>query len=222
MKIGSPLQIIVLSATALGFQFDARAQDNLANLNDWTAGTQYGSSPNSGIIISDSASAIFFGSYSANVFSGPDHIIPILTGTLDTTPGTTYKISYSLEHDGRFIFCDGTFSFGSFNYGFNLPFTGQPSGTPEAFDFLVTANASSTPMSFTWPAIDNGDAAFLSHFSVTAVPEVIPVPEVSTAGLLGLGGCAWLLAPFVRRSSGKRKSENQRIDAEGIGQTTED
>lgn len=214
MKISKPLQFVVLATIALGKQFDARAQGNLANLNDWIAQTKYGSSPNSGIIISDSASAIFFGSYSTNVFSGPDHIIPVLTGILDTTPGTTYEISYCLEHDGRFIYCDGTFSFGSFNYGFNLSFTGHSSGTPEVFDFLVTANASLTPMSFAWPAIDNGDAAFLSNFSVTAVPEVIPVPEVSTASLLGLGGCAWLLAPLGRRSVGTRKSEdgNQRTD----------
>jgi hypothetical protein len=205
MKISEPLQIVVLSTIVLGLQFDGRAQDNLANLNDWTAQTEYGSSPNSGIIISGSASAIFFGSYSTNVVSGPDHIIPILTGTLDTTSGTTYEISYNLEHDGRFIFCYGTFSFGSFNYGFDLPFTGQPSGTSEAFDFLVTANTLSTQMSFAWPAIDNGDAAFLSDFSVTALPEMISVPEVSTARLLGLGGCAWLLAPFGRRSFEKRK-----------------
>jgi len=200
MNIRKSLQAVVLITIVLGIPCAGRAQDNLVNLNDWTGQTKYGSSPNSGIVILDSVSAIFFGSYSTNVFSGPDHIIPVLTGTLATAPGATYDISYTLEHDGRFIFCAGTFSFGNFSYGFNLPFNGQPSPAAESFNFLVTADASITATSFAWPAIDNGDAAFLTSFSVTAVPLVNPVPEASTASLLMLGGCAWLLAPFCRRA----------------------
>ena len=204
MNIRKSLQAVVLITIVLGIPCAGRAQDNLVNLNDWTGQTKYGSSPNSGIVILDSVSAIFFGSYSTNVFSGPDHIIPVLTGTLATAPGATYDISYTLEHDGRFIFCAGTFSFGSFIYGFNLPFNGQPSGASETFGFLVTADSLSTATSFAWPAIDNGDAAFLSNFSVTALPLVNPVPEASTASLLGLGGCACWVASACGRFFGKR------------------
>lgn len=206
MKISNLLTIVALPVLVLGSQAGSRAQENLVNLYDWTPETRYGSSPDSGITISDSESAIFYGSYSTNVFSGPDHIIPALAGDISTMPAGTYEISYTLAHDGSFSYCNGTLSFGGFNYEIHLPFGVDSNAPPhslvsENFNFLVTATASSTPMSFVWSAIDNGDAAFLTSLSVTAVPEN------STMSLLFLGGGVWLLASFWRRFSKPPQNE---------------
>lgn len=159
----------------------------------------YASNPNYGIIISSANAAIFFGSYSTNVLSGPDHIVPVLTGNLETTPGATYEISCTVANDPLHAeIGSGNLSFGSSNYGIDLFAMGGP-GSTQNFDFQITATSPSTTMAFTW-WIDNGYQASVSGFSVTQVPEV------SSARLSGLGGCMLLLALHWRRLSQRRQS----------------
>ena len=159
----------------------------------------YASDPNYGIIISSSNAAIFFGSYSTNVVSGPSHIVPILTGNLGTTPGATYEISYTVANDPVHAeLGSGNLSFGSSNYKIDLFAIGGP-GSTQDFHFQITTTSPSTTMAFTW-WIDNGYQASVSGLSITQVPEV------SSARLSGLGGCILLLAQRWRRLSQRRQA----------------
>lgn len=192
MIISKLPSVVTTIIFVLAFQSSVYAQGNMVNLYNWTGETEYGPSPNYGITLVSSTSAIFFGAYSTNTTSGPDHIVPVLAGDLDTTPGATYEISYTVANDpAHEEFGGGTMSFGSFSNSIDLLAMGSP-GSSENFDFLVAASSAVTPMSFSW-SIDNGYQTTLSSLSVTEVPEA------STVGLFGLGGIVWLLAQGWRR-----------------------
>jgi hypothetical protein len=202
MKISKSLQIVMWSTIALGLQSSGHAQGNLVNLYDWTPETMYGQSPNAGIDISSFNSAYFMGEYSTNVFSGPSHIVPILTGNLATTPGATYEISYTIGLNGSQDNNGGSLTFGSFDCGFSftLPANSWPLYEPtENFDFLVTATSPNTTMIFNFGGIDNGMEIDVSNFSVAVVPEI------SAARLFGFLGCVLVLAQPWQRLFQKRK-----------------
>jgi hypothetical protein len=234
MKISKPLQIVVLSTIALGIQFTGRAQGNLVNLyENWTIGSVTsigGDGPigiPSSVDITSSTSAILHPGWANNAISIQYNqfgaIAPVLSGNLDTTSGTTYEITFTINSESAALISPNmSMSFGNFaiDYfpvpalGLGAPFNAAPLN----IEFTAMAASPITFISFTeYPCdvvSDFYNSIYLSNLSVVAVPQVIPVPEVSTASLLGLGGCAWLLAPFGRRSFGMRKSEDgdQRTD----------
>jgi hypothetical protein len=162
----------------------------------------YGFTPDQGIYVSAYDSARFFGGYSTNIFHGPDHIVPILTGNLDTTPGALYEISYTIGNDPTHVFGVGAFSmsFGNFTYSTSLYDMGSP-GSSQNLNFLLTANSPITTISFRW-GLDNGQEGTLCNLSVSAMPQA--VPEVSTVRLLGLAGCILLIARPWRRTRQKQ------------------
>ena len=209
MNIIKSVQIVLQSSMALGLQSAGLAQVNLVNLYDWTPQTQYGFSPNQGISIDSFNSASFYGQYSVNGRGNRNDIIhPILTASLDTVPGDTYEISYTLKMSNfSNFYTPGSVSFGNDINLFSFSFPqSQPRGDQiYGFDYTEIATPTTTAMTFYVGFIDTADALYLSDFSVTTVSEMVPVPEVSTAGLLGLGGCVWLLAPLCRRSFGRNK-----------------
>jgi hypothetical protein len=204
MKINHRSSIVMMAVIASGLGFRAQAQSNLVNLYDWTPETQYGFTPDQGISIGSFDSASFYGQYSVNGRGNRNDIIhPILTVNLDTTPGTTYQISYTLEMSNLSRFqTPGSLSFGNDPSSFLFYFPSSPLDGDQTsiFDYTRTAVASTTTMTFYVGFIDTGDLLCLSDFSVTALSPVTPVPEVSTASLLVLGGGVWLLAAVRRRT----------------------
>lgn len=203
LKTSKALQTVMLPVIALGLQSSGHAQGNLVNLYDWTGETMYAADPNDGVIISSFNSANFFGAYSTNVLNGPDHIVPILAGSLDTTPGTTYEISYTLEETYNHSFFDGGYmKFGNdtnpcnFSDAIRNPGTDTYAAT-NFYDYTDIATSTTTTMSLECH-LDNGDSIQVTGLSV------IEVPEISAARLFGFGGCVLLLAQPWRRLSHER------------------
>lgn len=198
MSISKSLHGFIMAVLVFGLQSGGYAQGNLVNLYDWSGETKYAPSPNYGILLMSSTSVTFYGAYSTNTEGGADHIVPVLAGNLDTVPGTTYEISYTVANDPLHAeFGNGVMSFGSYSNVVDLLAMGSP-GSSENFDFLFTTSAAVTPMSFSW-TIDNGYQATLSSLSVTEVPEA------SKATLLSFGGVIWLLVRGRRRLSQVRR-----------------
>lgn len=213
MNISKPLQIAILSSMIFGVELGGYAQVNLVNLYDFTGATQNASSSNQGIS-ADFDSVLLYSAWGINgtgMLSG-GFILPILTGNINTTPGTTYEISYTVSHSQQLWFAglhpvvvfgsSSVDSSGALADGFN-PQAAFASDVSVNVDYTYMATSASTPMTFYGYFGDNADSVKFSDISVTALTQVTPVPEVSTASLLGLGGCVWLLASFGRRLFGK-------------------
>ena len=210
MKISKPLQILMLSTIALGLQPSGHAQGNLVNLNNWTASSAIlpGFSPVPPPKITSFNSAYFLGwltSYTNNptIFALS---AGILTGNLNTTPGATYEISFSLDM-GDSVGIDVAFmSFGNITAGGKIPVllntnvtSENPNITlPVCCDYTVLATSDITTMSFSvTPDVSCG--VNLENLLV------VETPEVSTVRLFGFGGCALLIAQQWRRLFPKRK-----------------
>ncbi len=185
MKKNRLLHFVLVSAVAIGLLANGRALGNLVNLNNWTGQTRYGSSPNDGIAILSYNSALFSGFYSTG---GAGLIVPVLTGSLNTTPGAAYEIRFTVANDPFHSETgSGTMSFGGFSAFIDLYAMGG-AGSSENFDYLVTATSALTTMSFSW-GIDNGYQVSLSNVSVFEVPET-----ASSALLLAMGAGAVVFA----------------------------
>ena len=155
----------------------------------------YSGSPQNNISILSLNSASFQGSLSTNNSAHP-LALPILTGNLATTPGAIYEISFTMLNGWLTDIGQIELSFGNFTTNFDLPPAQQTGGLqyfPVNIDFTAIANSLTTTMTFTVP-VDVGGQISLDNFSVNDVPET-----ASSAGLLGLGAFALLLARHGRR-----------------------
>lgn len=190
-----PLRAIITSAIVFGLQLAVNAQGNLVNLFDWSNETRFSGSPLNNVQIEASDAANFFGSDSTNNSPCP-FAVPELAGSVSTTPGTTYDISFTMQND----FVEGAqavISFDDFTTNLVLPAARQTSPFqmqyyPVDVELTYAATAGTTDFSFKLP-IDDGDAVSLGDFSV------IEVPETSTVGIFGIFGCAWLFARRWRK-----------------------
>jgi hypothetical protein len=195
----------MLSAFALGLQSSGRAQGNLVNLYDWANQTRYVPDPNYYITIGSFNSANFRSGITTNPLLGDPFIVePILTGSLHTTPGITYEITFTMQLGSPFdAFGGASLSFGNFitNCDLQNPANGNQPGynPPVNFDFTAIATSPTTAMSFNAGFNDYTDGMLLSNVAV------MEVPEISASRLFGFGGCVLLLARQWRRFSPKRK-----------------
>ena len=202
MKISKLLQIVILSAMVLGLPISGHAQGNLVNLSDWTNETRGAENPNNHVQVI-SATFAYFGPNGYWSTNGPGQPVdPILTGILDTTPGATYEISYTLSFSsppGSVPNAQVTFDNCTTNATPPASFDGffMLSGT-RSLDYTVVATSPTTTMSFNLYIFDDVGSFTLSDVSVTAVPEI------SSARLIGFGACVWLFAKPWRRLSSRR------------------
>lgn len=196
-KCPALLQIAVLAAVLFQFASIGHAQGNLGDLYNW----KDDSAPITGLIdIYSCNSATFIGNY-AN-FPGLNQLS--LSGGLNTTPGATYQISFTLQDTGIGDF-DGTGDlwFGSSEMNLNSTFEdGHITGNGYAFapvnyDFTAVATSSTTSMSFDF-VLDQGLNADLSNLQITIVPEI------STSRLFCYGGFVLVLAGQLRKLNQKR------------------
>ena len=111
--------------------------------------------------------------------------------TVATSIGISYEISFYAQTAAGYKTSDWL-NFGSLSV--NLSPTLGTDGTWKQFDFVTTATAAQTILSFQH-STDLGAALYLSNVSVTAL-TVTPTPEPSSLALLalgaaGLGGWHW-------------------------------
>jgi hypothetical protein len=163
------------------FQLKGQAQGNLVNLYNWSNQTVVGYDPNPSdyVNILSSTSASFFGDYSKSGFA-----VPILSDSLNTVPGVTYEINFTLE-DQNIEACTGYAFFGNTSTDLDLPPPGgnpfNLSVVPVSVDFSAVATSVTTTMSFEF-SLDSSGIAGLSNLSVTEVPEV---PDLELVVFLG-------------------------------------
>jgi hypothetical protein len=180
----------------------ARAQGNLMDLYSWIDE----STPFRGLINIDSSnSASFIGDYGDN-FSSLNHLN--LTANLDTTPGVTYEISFTLQDASLGNFGGaGDLWFGNSEINLNSAFQDgyiTPNGyvfPAVNYSFTAAATSSTTAMSFDF-VLDEGLNADLSNLAITQITDV---PEVSTFSMFFYGGFVFLLAKQLRKVTQKRK-----------------
>jgi len=179
-----------------------QAQGYFVNLYDW----KDESIPYTGLIdIASSNSATFIGSYGEYTEFNQLH----LNGSMNTTPGEMYDISFTLQDksstgdDGGI----GSFYFGNSETSLDGAFldssltNGAYVFQPVNYNFFVVATSSTTAMSFNL-VLDEGLDAQLSDFSII---ETTPAPEPSSGRLVAYGGCMVLLARQLQKLFQKRK-----------------
>ena len=186
MRISRPLVFAVVVVLAFAFQASGRAQGNMVDFYGWNPVVLYGPQSAGPSVIS-SGEVEFFVQPSTNYPNPPFTTIPGLTSILDTTPGSTYEISYNATFGAHSLIWSLSVEFG--NDTFDI---GPGGAATNFFDFMDTATSPNTAMTIRFSG-DNGDSIDLSNFTVTEVPE----PPV--VGLLGLGGGIVLLVLSRRR-----------------------
>lgn len=164
------------------------------------------SSPYKGLIdLYSSNSATFIGNYNGE--GGFNDLV--LAGSLNTTPGATYEISFTLQDKSPIGDDGGSGSFLFGNSEMNLDGTFRDSyitnGTYEFpavnYDFMTLATSSTTTMSFDL-VLDEGLNTALSNLAVT---EITPAPEISSGRMFFYGGCIFLFAKQLQRFLRNRK-----------------
>ena len=120
--------------------------------------------------------------------------------TIVTTPGAVYEISFEAAMSGLYAPTSLNFLFGDL---LNQPLVGDlghqynlwhfnQAGTPAAtFNYLVTADAANTALTFQYALTSENYGLSVQNLSVTAVPDA-----ASTAALLSLAGAGLF---FTRR-----------------------
>jgi hypothetical protein len=185
------------------FQFQSMVQaQGLVDLYHWSDN----STPYTDFInINSSNSAMFIGNY--NNEGGFNDLI--LTGSFDTTPGTSYQISFTLQDESP-IGDDGgsgSLDFGNSEISLDGAFCGSylSNGTyvfPAAnYNFTATATSPTTTMSFNL-SLDEGLDTGLSNLTIT---QIMAVPETSSTRLFLFGGCVFMLAKQLRKVTQKQK-----------------
>jgi hypothetical protein len=202
------LQIGVLSALMLEFQLSGHAQGNLVNLYQWRNDTGNVSNPNNYININSRDAAYFYSGITTNFFHGPFIVEPVLSGNLNTTPGITYDVSFTMQLAApEDVFGGASMSFGSFTTNCDLqdPENGDRPGynPPLDFSFYLEATSAITPMTFYAGFADYSDGLSVSAINVT--PVIDPVPEASSVTLLSCGAIVLLFARRLRDSFQGRK-----------------
>lgn len=196
--------ILLLSAIFLEIQSSGRAQENLVDLYDWSNETQ-NISPGSQGNYMDVYSANwvdFFGGFDTNQHAAS----PVLAGNLETTPGASYEISFTMAND-PIDPGSACLSFGSFTTNIVLPRINNGtgfSGPPINIDFTAVATSATTTMSFQSYLYYDGEES-LNNL------EVMEVPEASNTRLFCYGGCIFLLAKQLRKLIQKRDFAFRRI-----------
>lgn len=177
------------------------------DLYNWSNETAYAVPGSEGnyISISSADSVNFSGGMGTNPYI---FVVPVLAGDINTTPGATYEISFTMQ-DLNLFEGSASESFGAYSTNFNLPVvdeSGDPGyyDLPVNIDFTAVATSATTMMSFQC-FLDNDGAATLDHLMVTEVPET------STTRLFLYGGCALLLAKKLQKLAQKRKLALKRI-----------
>lgn len=189
----SSLFKIAALSLLLVFQFPSLdwAQGNLVNLYNWhdaTADIPPSDSNLYAFAVSPNFAEFDGGLTSNSVNGGPPWIQPRLTGILDTTPGATYEISYTLstgetaasvdmlfgDSDALYEYCGGDMGFST-----NLVYTFEAAST-------------TTQMSF---ECNLDPVQSIDLFGVS----VVEVPEIRSGYLIVFLGCAWWFAKKWRR-----------------------
>jgi hypothetical protein len=187
---------LFLSAFLLPLQSHAQAPINLVNLYDWNViGNTF--DPGADVQVTSSTSAVFFGDFSTN---GIPTANLALSYDLNTTPGATYEISFTMEDE---VLYDSYAreTFGNTGNCFLLPVTQTnifPGyfDTPVTIDYTAVATTAITTVSF--GATADGDYGETQLWDVS----VIEVPEVGSGKLFAFLGCILLyLGKWFRPSS---------------------
>jgi hypothetical protein len=193
------LPISFALAAFFGFQLSATAQGNLVDLYGWSDATTdiRPSQVNEFALATSHTSAEFNGGLTTNSGGGgPPWVEPSLTGDLNTTPGVTYEISYTLNSAGMTGF-GVSMAFGDSTALYEFP-GGTFGSIATNLCYTVTATSADTQMSLQC-YLDPSEAIDLTGLSVQEVPEM------SSTWLFCYGGCALLLARQLRELSQKRK-----------------
>jgi hypothetical protein len=199
--------IAVLSVVILQFPLIGQAQGNLVDLYNWSNETVVGSDPNPNdyVHLGSATSAFFHGGYTDQ----GGGVTPVIFGSLNTVPGATYEISFTMQNQNSF-FGSASLWFGSESTSFQLPVTQVNGGQgyadmPVNIDFTAVAGSTVTSMFFQCYLDPDGGSAALNHFMVTEVPEV------SSSSLIFGGACVFLVANRLRKVTQKQKLAVQPI-----------
>jgi hypothetical protein len=127
-------------------------------------------------------------------------------GDMNTTPGATYEISFTLQDASFSGDFDGAgdVSFGNCEVNLDSAFEDGYMTTngylfpPVNYDFTAVADSSTTSMSFDF-LLDEGLNADLSNL------DIMEVPEPSATRVLYCSGCLMLLARQWRKLTQKQK-----------------
>ena len=203
MNQSKSLPTIILSLAAFAIQPNADAQGNLVDFSNWTLTGQ-------GLYQGSGAPSISLytstGTQNASFTGVPSitggFVLFALTGSLNTKPGATYDISFTMQNAGQSYLEDPSMSFGSFGASCNLLAGETLNGTdysfvPEHYDFSIVATDPITTMSFNVTP-DIGQGVFLSNVSVVQV-QVQPVPESPSIRQFAFGACMLGLTQTWRR-----------------------
>ncbi len=187
----------MLPSIVLGLQSSGLAQTNLVNLYDWNISSDTGSPD---VRITSFNSASFLGDGATN--GGPTSV-STLSGVLNTIPGATYEISFTMVNEVE-QYGGGSETFGNTGTSFLLTSTETnvpPNYIPNPVNIDYTAVATSTTTTMTFEASVDGEDGWTELFDAS----VVEVPETSGVGLLGFGGCFLLFANQWRRLLQKQK-----------------
>lgn len=171
-------RVALLSGFLLQLSSAGQAQENLVDLYHWSNETGYVPNPSNFVAINSYNTAYFSSGYTTNPFNqGPLFVEPVVSGELNTIPGVTYDVSFTLQLNAPYdAFGGASMSFGAFTTNCNLqnPANGDQPGynPPVNFDFTSVATATTTPMSFCAGFDDFSDGLSISDVMVTAVPEI--------------------------------------------------
>jgi hypothetical protein len=190
------LQIAMLSILVLQIQLLAQAQGTIVDLYNWSDQTQDIPPSEAGLFAfaTSPTSAEFRGGFPTNSNGGgPPWLEPCLNGTVDTTSGATYEISYALSTGPTAA--SVSITFGDFTSLYEFP-----GGASYATNLIYTVEASSsiTPMTFQC-YMDPDESIDLTGLSIQEVPEL------STWELFLFGACILLIARQVMTMIQRRK-----------------
>jgi hypothetical protein len=141
---------------------------------------------------------VFYSEFTAfavsNLLDNPFPTRGSLTGIFDTTPGATYEITFTTQGFYFVAPAGASMLFGNFTNNCTPRYNSiMQSYGPENFDYTVVATAQTTTMSFIYVTSPAQGGLSLAEFSV------VEVPEISTGGLIGFGGCVFAIAQQGRR-----------------------
>ncbi len=181
---------LLLSTILLPLKSRGEVPQNLVDLYNWTNETMVGAgdNPNNYVFIRSATSADFDGGFTYES-GGFVPVQPTIAGTMDTIPGVTYEICFTVQDDSVYGPNSAQIYFGNTCTDIDLP-PGMPgpnlSPIPVNIDFTVEATSATTTMSFEFGLDPSDDEDSLYNLSVTEVPEA------RSENLMILFGCTLL------------------------------
>jgi hypothetical protein len=176
------------------------AQGDLVNLYNWSNETESVAPDTMSRFISiySNSSADFYGGFTTNYSSG-FAVCPLLVGTVNTVPGDSYEVSFTMQNMSGYA---GGVAESFDGDSTNLSFPSDDLGyteIPVNVDFTAVATSTTTMVSFQCYLDPEGGQADLYNVSVTEVPES------SASRLFLCGGFVLLMAKQLRKATQKQK-----------------